>query len=164
MNTPFASMYITANTTVQNASAAGTVLAPSTSSWVVDPTSKHGEASAVGSVATGKITCVPGIYEVQVQASIEGPLTSDSNTSGDTTGKITLALAVGGTIVTGSKSKGQDVTDGVTTFLAVTKIVEITKAQLDAATNYIQALVLGGDASGNDVLVSEARMVVKRLS
>jgi len=160
MNVPYASQYITGNTTVQNAAAAGTLL----SGFTAGAASQHGEASAVVSASTGKFTCKAGVYEVTFHASIEGPLTSDSATSGDTTGFITHQFAKGGTLVTGTKLGGQDVTDGVRTVISNSAIIEVTAADVVAATNYIQNYLIGGDASGNDILVREARFIIKRLA
>lgn len=161
METPFCEAYITGNTTVAGAAAAGTLI-PLT--WTAGPT-QHGEASATLTAATGKLTCKPGIYEFHFEGTIEGPLTSDSATSGDTTGTITFQFAKGGTLVTGAKITSQDVTDGVRQAVSLTKIIEITRDDLVASTptNYVQVYALGGDSSGNDYLLREARLSAKRL-
>lgn len=162
MNIPFGGLYHVANSTIFYAPAAG---AAYTTNWVVDPISKHGEASIVPTAASGKLTMKPGIYELVYEASIYGPAASGGElTSGDTTGEIAAKFYIADAAVTGAVAKGEDVTDGVITFLSLSKVVEITEAQLTAGTNYAQVYLFGSDSQGNDLIVTDSRFYAKRLS
>lgn len=157
MNTPVSGLYIAANTTAFNVPNAATLFVTS----MVAAVFGHGELSVVPTAASGKLTCVPGIYEVVAELSIEGEYTSA--TSGDAVGIIAAQFYVGGSAVTGAKSKVSLEAEGQIECLKLTWIVEITKAQVDAGTNYIQLYLSSGDSSGNDVIVREGRFYAKRL-
>lgn len=162
MNVPFGGLYSVANTTIFYAPAAG---AAYTTGWTVDPVSRHGEASIVPTAASGKLTMAAGVYELVFEGSIYGPAASGGElTSGDTTGEIAAKFYVADAAVTGAVSKGEDVTDGVITFLSLSKVVEITEAQVEAATNYAQVYLFGSDSQGNDLIVTDARFYAKRLN
>lgn len=161
MNNPVAAMHVTGNTTLFHATNAGNVY---NEGWVANEAHLHGDASIDTTVADGKLVLKPGIYQVSAELYIEAPATSDGNTSGDAFGEITAQLYVAGVAVAGTKAMCQ--TDDVSEVknLIINYPVEITQAMLDAATNYVQVYLKGGDVPGNDILVSEGRLVAVRLS
>lgn len=160
MNVPWGELLIAANTTIQSALLAGSDVANYSASAV----SKHGEASVSGSTSTGKFTCKPGTYFVQFNASVEAPETSGALTSGDSTGEVAAVLYVAGAAVTGAKATIEQDTAGVAKQIVVSKVVEITEAQLAAGTNLIHMVLIGESTAGNDVLIKEGQFHVLRLN
>lgn len=161
MNNPVAAIHITGNTTLFNAPAAGAAL---NVGWVANEALLHGDASIDTTIADGKLVLKPGIYQISAELYIEAPATSDGNTSGDAFGEIFAKLHVAGSAVAGTKAACQ--LDDVTEIknLIINYPVEITEAQYEADTNYVQVFLNSTDASGNDVLVTEGRLVAVRLS
>lgn len=162
MHGEYGEMYITGGTANFTAANAGAELG-STVGWTAGA-DQHGNAAVAGSTSTGRLTLSPGTYQVTLEATIEG--NHSSGFSGDFAGVVTAAIHSGGTLVAGSKTKCQTITEGLPMPVSVTKIVEITQASQDAATptNYVSGYLYGGDASGNDVVVTEARISAIRLN
>ncbi len=160
MTGEYGGLYITGSTTHFTAANAGSALG-STVGWTALGASQHGNLAVVGSTSTGRLTLQPGVYQVNLNLTVEGDY--GSGQSGDFSGVITAALWVAGALVAGTKSKCQTITEGLPMQLNVSAIIEITQAQADAATNYVAGYLYGGDASGNDVVVSEGRFTAIRL-
>lgn len=161
MNNPVAGIYVTGNTTLFNVPAAG---AAYDEGWVAREGLLHGDGSIDTTVADGKLVLKQGTYLITAELYLEAPATSDQNTSGDAFGEIYAQLYQAGSAVAGSKAACQ--LDDVTEIknLTITWAVEITEAQVEAATNYVQVYLSATDSSGNDVLVTEARLQAVRLS
>jgi hypothetical protein len=161
MNNPVAAMHVTGNTTLFHATNAGNVY---NEGWVANEALLHGDGSIDTTVADGKLVLKPGIYQITAELYIEAPATSDGDPSADTFGEITAQLYRAGAAVAGTKAVCQ--TDDVSEVknLVINYPVEITEAQYEADTNYVQVYLFGGDVPGNDILVSEARLVAVRLS
>jgi hypothetical protein len=161
MNNPVAAMHITGNTTLFSVPAAGAAL---NVGWTANEGLLHGDTSVDTTVADGKLVLKPGIYQVTAELYIEAPATSDANTSGDAFGEIFASIYRAGSLVAGTKAACQ--LDDVTEIknLVINYPVEITVAQYEAGTNYVQVYLSATDSSGNDVLVTEGRLVAVRLS
>ncbi len=123
--------------------------------------SEHGNLAVVGSTSTGRLTLQPGVYLVSLNMTVEG--NHSSGFSGDFAGVITAAIHRAGTLVAGTKSKCQTITEGLPMNLNVTAVIEISQALADAGTNYISPYLYGGDANGNDVVVTESRFTAVRI-
>lgn len=133
----------------------------STVGWAEIAAGRHGNKGVVPSTSTGRLTLQPGVYKVDLNLTLEGNYSS--GTSGDYAGVVSAQLSVAGSLVAGTKTKVQTITEGLPMNVAVNAIVEITNAQLVAGTNYVSAYLIGGDASGNDVTVTEGRLLAQRL-
>jgi hypothetical protein len=159
----FGGLYVAANSSleVNAAPTTGTVLTSTNCAFTAIAAGSHGDLSVVATTTSGKLTCKPGVYLVTLELTIEGEWTS--TTSGDALGVISAVIKQAGTAVTGAKSKVQAITEGLPMNVSVTAILEVTQAQADAGTNYFEAALIGGDASGNDVIVSEGRFHAIRL-
>lgn len=132
------------------------------STWTADiAAGQHGNLAVQGDETTGRLTLEPGVYKVDLNLTLEGNYSS--GTSGDYAGVITAQLSRGGTLVAGTKSAVQTATEGLKMGVTVNAIVEITAAQKAASTNYVSAYLIGGDASGNDVTITEGRLLAQRL-
>lgn len=123
--------------------------------------SRGGDNSVVPAPSTGRLTLQPGVYQVRASLTIEGEFSS--GTSGDAVGVITGQLYRAGVAVAGSKGKAHTQTEGQATVLSFGDIVEVTYAQKEAGTNHVEFYLFGGDASGNDVIVSEGQITALRL-
>lgn len=123
--------------------------------------SRQGDNSVVPAASTGRLTLQPGVYQVRASLTIEGEFSS--GTSGDAVGVITGQLYRAGVAVAGSKGKAHTQTEGQTAVLSFGDIVEITYAQKEAGTNYVEFFLFGGDANGNDVIISEGQITALRL-
>ncbi len=156
----YGGMYITGSTTHFTAANAGSELG-STVGWTASGAGQHGNLAVSASTSTGRLTLQPGVYQVSLNLTVEGDY--GSGQSGDFSGVITGALWVAGALVAGTKSKCQTITEGLPMQLTVVAFIEITDAQQKAGTNYISGYLYGGDASGNDVVVSEGRISAFRL-
>lgn len=163
MESPFGGLQIAGGSANFNAANAGTELGSGVS-WAAITPATHGDASVSASTSTGRLTLKPGLYLVLLDLTVEG--NHSSGQSGDFAGVITAQLASGGSLVAGTKSKTQTITEGLPMNLHVSAFVEITQASADASTptNYVSAYLLGGDASGNDVVISEGRLSAIRLN
>lgn len=161
MHGEFGEMYITGGTVNFTAANAGSELG-STVGWTAGA-DQHGNQAVVGVTTTGRLTLSPGTYLVNFDFTVEG--NHSSGFSGDFSGVVTGAIHSGGTLVAGSKTKVQTITEGLPMNGKITKLVEITQASQDASTptNYVSGYLYGGDASGNDVVISEARISAVRL-
>lgn len=158
MHGEYGGLYVTggtANFTVPAAGAEfifGTAIAPS----------QHGNQAVVGSTSTGRLTLSPGVYKVDLDMTIEG--NHSSGFSGDFAGVITASIARAGVLLTGTKTKVQTITEGLPMACHVSAIVEISQALQDAGTNYVAPWLIAADASGNDIVVTEGRILAVRLS
>ena len=123
--------------------------------------SRQGDSSVTPSVSTGRLLLKPGTYQVRASLTIEGEFTS--GTSGDAIGVITGQLYKAGVAVAGSKGKAHTQAEGQPAVLSFGDIVEITAAQQRAGTNHVEFYLFGGDASGNDVIISEGQITALRL-
>lgn len=123
--------------------------------------SQQGDASVSPSASTGRLTLKPGRYFIDVKLTIEGEYVT--GTSGDATGTIAGQVYVAGSAVAGTKNKLNTQGDGAPAVLAFGGIIEITQAQYDAETNYVEVYLSSADASGNDVIPSEGQITAIRL-
>lgn len=163
MHGEYGGMYITGGTVNFNALLAGAELG-STVGWTANGASQHGSGAVSGSTSTGRLTLAPGVYKIDAVLTLEG--NHSSGFSGDFAGVIVASLYKGGTLVAGSKVKCQTITEGLPMNAKISCIVEVTQASADAATptNYVSLYLAGQDASGNDVVVTEANFTAVRLS
>jgi hypothetical protein len=124
---------------------------------------QFGASGVSAAAATGRLSLSPGTYLVTASLTLEGEHTSA--TSGDAIGNISLQLAKGGTLQDGMKATANTVAEGQQRVLTVQNIVEVTQASQDAdtATNYVSMYLIGGDSSGNDVIVREGQFTAVRL-
>lgn len=158
----FGGFFVTDGNSVLNVPAAGVVLSKGKLPELeVVGAGKEGEQSAVESPSSGQIKCVPGKYLVTGHVSIEGEYFSAN--SGDAVGVIESQVRVAGQIVPGSKAKSDLEAEGQIVSLPFNAVVEVTAAQLDAGTNYIEFALASNEPSGNDVIVREASLNVVRL-
>jgi hypothetical protein len=162
----FGGMYITGGSVNVNALAAGTELGAQTPGWTdiataVCPNNGHGGVTPAAS--TGRLSLTPGKWLVLADLTVEGNYSSGQ--SGDALGVIIAALHKGGTLITGSKTKFQTITEGLPMHAHISQLVEIAQSTQDASTptNYVSVYLYGVDASGNDVVVTEARLIAIRL-
>ena len=162
MNNHVAGLYIDDSSTIQSALAAGSLV----TGWTAHEDLLHGDASIDANTTDSRLDLKPGIYLVFFEATVEAPGTSGSATSGDAQGEIVFQLYQGGTALDGAKSSIDDATVGSPEHVAITFPVEITEAQYEASTptNYVDVRAAGVDSSGNDVLISQARLYAVRLS
>ena len=123
--------------------------------------SQQGDQSVSAGASTGRLTLKAGTYLVRALLTVEGEFTS--GTSGDAVGVITGQLYQAGSAVAGTKGKVHTQTEGQPVVLAFEGILNITAAQVAAGTNYVEVYLFGGDASGNDVIVSEGQIHAVRL-
>lgn len=123
--------------------------------------SQRGDQSVSAGASTGRLTLKAGVYRVNALLTIEGEHTS--GTSGDAIGVITGQLYQADSAVAGTKGKAHTQAEGQPAVLAFEGILEITAAQVAAGTNYVEVCLFGGDASGNDVIVSEGQIHAVRL-
>jgi hypothetical protein len=160
MNNCAAGLTITGNSTVQSALAAGSVV----TGWTASEGLLHGDGAIDANTVDSRLDLKPGTYLIIFGATVEAPADSDDNTSGDAQGEVTFQVFKGGTGVTGAKAAINDGTIGEPNHVSIVIPVEITKANLDAGTNYVDVRATAADSSGNDILVSEARLFAVRLS
>ena len=160
MNNPVAAIHVTGNTTLFNAPAAGKAY---NVGWAANEALLHGDTSIDTTIADGKLVLKPGTYLICAELYIEAPATSDADTSGDAFGEIHAAIYRAGALVAGTKATVQldDVSEAKN--LCITYPVEISEALYEAETNFVQVFLSATDSSGNDVLVTEARLVAVRL-
>jgi len=158
MNTPFGGLQVAANTTAFTVPAAG---AKYTTGWAAIAAGQHGDNSVQESAVNSRLVLEPGVYFVQANFTLEGEFVS--GTSGDAVGTITGQIFRGGVAVAGTRGKVGLEAEGEVDQLIFGGIVEITEAQKTAGTNYVEAFLSSGDASGNDVIVSEAQFNALRL-
>lgn len=161
MGVPYGSFQVAGNTQALNCPNAGVVLTSANTTLAVNSVSQQGDQSVSLSASTGRATLKPGFYKIDAKLTIEGEFTS--GTSGDAVGVITGQVYRGGSAVAGTKGKCHTQAEGQASILAFGGVLEITKAQYDADTNYVDFRLFGGDASGNDVIVSEGQIVITRL-
>lgn len=153
---------IAAGTTALNLPNAGVKLTSSNVPTLASGNaSQRGDASVTPAASTGRLTLKAGVYNVRASITIEGEFTS--GTSGDAVGVITGQLYKAGSAVAGSKGKAHTQAEGQATVLSFGDIVEITAAQVAAGTNYVEFYLFGGDANGNDVIISEGQITAIRL-
>lgn len=133
-----------------------------TQGWAAHGVSQHGVLDVVPSVSNSRLTCLPGVYRVTFNA--EAETDQVSGTSGDGVGNVSFQLYQAGVAVSGAIAKMNAVAVDRPQTIAIHDIVEITKAQLDAGTNYLEIYFSGGDASGNDVTVRNARFIAERIA
>lgn len=159
MQVAYGGLQIAANTTPSLAPATA---AKHTQGWAAIAAAQHGAQEIAASVANSRLTLVPGVYLVVWQASLE---TEDiSGTSGDGIGDVTLQIARGGTVVAGTRARmNHQNVDRLQSATAL-GLIEITQAQADASTNYVEPFIQSGDASGNDVTVREGQFFALKLS
>lgn len=159
MRQSYGALVINANTTPSRAPNAAAV---HTQGWAAHGVSQHGDQSVTPATATGKLTLVPGVYRVTASLAIE---TEDiSGTSGDAIGLVSAQLYKGGSAIGGTKRTVSMLAHDRPQVVQIEDIVEITEAQAEAATNYVQVYLSSGDASGNDVTVSNAIFAAYRLA
>lgn len=154
MNTAFAAMHITGNSTPTTGQAAGKAI----TGWTAAAASRHGEGALTLDATNGKMTATSrGVYAFSGQASFE---TEDiSGTSGDGVGNLGLALAKNGTIVAGTKCLINQAA------IDLLKVAVIANYPLELEIDdYVTLVVFTSDASGNDVTVREAQFTAIRLN
>lgn len=153
---------IAAGTTALNCPNAGVKLtSTNVPTLAAGNASRRGDTSVVPTASTGRLALKAGVYNVRASLTIEGEYSS--GTSGDSIGVITGQLYKAGSAVAGSKGKAHTQAEGQATILSFGDIVEITAAQVAAGTNYVEFYVFGGDASGNDIIISEGQITAVRL-
>lgn len=155
----YGGLSINANTT---AAIAPNTAAKYTQGWAAHSVSQHGDLSVVASAANSRLTLKQGIYEVKANLVVE---TEDiSGTSGDDAGDVTFQLYKGGSAVAGAVAVTNHQDSDRRQTVSIVDIVEVTKAQVDAGTNYVELYVSSGDASGNDITVTNGRFLATRLN
>jgi len=131
-----------------------------TEGWAAMGVGSHGSLAVQESAANSRLICEPGVYHVSYQMTVESE--DVSGTSGDAAGVVNAEIYAAG-VATGLSAKtnhtGSDLAQSVT----VIGLVEITDAQKDAGTNYIEGYIASGDGSGNDVTVRDAQLVALRV-
>lgn len=154
----YGGLSINANTT---AAIAPNTAAKYTQGWAAHGVSQHGDGSVTPSAANSRLTLAQGVYEILANLTVE---TEDiSHTSGDDAGIVTFQLYKGGSAVSGASAKMSHLDSDRPQAVVVADIVEVTAAQVTAGTNYVELYVSSGDASGNDITVSNGRFLAKRL-
>lgn len=142
--------------------AAGTKLTSSNVPTLAASTvSKKGDTSVVETISTGRIKLKPGVYKVDARLCLEGDQVS--GTSGDAIGNITGQVWLAGAAVAGTKGIINSQAADQPATLSFGGLVEVTKAQQDAGTNYVEIYLTATDASGNDVTIRQGQVTVQRL-
>lgn len=156
----YGGLQIAGNTT---ASIAGGTAAKHTQGWAAHNISQHGDAAVTPSVANSRLTLVQGVYQVTGIMSVETEGVGASGTSGDAIGRMKLKLYQGGSAVSGASGEVDfQATDRPQT-IVIQDIIEITKAQVDAGTNYVELWWDATDASGNDIIVGDGKLLAVKL-
>ena len=158
----FGGLEIRANTAagIVPAAVAKVTAAVAGSAWTANAVTAHGNLGVVPDVTNSRLTLKPGIYEIVFNACIEGATVG--GTSGDATGNINFRLYQGG-VASGILCPSQ-ITDASTkTQVTMMGLVEVTQAQADAGTNYVEVYANADDASGNDIIVREAQFYAKHI-
>lgn len=155
----YGALKIAGNTTATYAPNAAAKL---TQGWAAHGVSQQGDAAVAPSAANSRLVLQPGVYLVQLSLEAEGE--SAGGTSGDATGVITFQLYQAGVALTGPKTQIDTQAADRPQSVHLHDIVHITKAQYEAGTNYVEVYHAGGDASGNDVLVSNAVFSAVRIA
>jgi hypothetical protein len=155
----YGGLQIAGNTTAIIVPAAGAKL---TQGWAAIAASRHGYGDVVPSVADSRLTLVPGVYKVEANLTLETE--TDAGTSGDGVGIIAGQLFVGGVAVAGTKARIDVQGVDRPQLLRPCGIIEITQAQADAGTNYVEVYLTATDASGNDVTISEGQFLAVKLN
>jgi len=153
----FGGFKIAAQSTTLIAPLAGVKLTSTNCGLAVIAASAHGDLTVVPTLTTGRLTVEPGVYDVRLELSLEGDQVS--GTSGDAIGNITSQIYVAGAAVAGTKAVLNSVAADQLKQLNSSCLVEVTADQKAAGTNYIEAYVFGGDASGNDITIREGRFL-----
>lgn len=164
MKIPVHGLYVTAGATqllIPNAAAVLGSAGLGDPGFVAMSPDGQGDLSIVPAAATGRLTLHPGRYLIGYNLSVETDTVG--GTSGDAAGVIAGEVRVGGTLIAGSKGKDYIGTADQPLVLSGQAIVQITPAQLAAATNYAQIYLSSGDASGNDATVKEGQFWAIRL-
>jgi len=151
----YGGIQLAGNTTATSVSVAPAILNP-TGKWAVIAASQHGNQSVVASAADGKLTLVPGVYKVSLALTCQyGP-----------TGIVRIQVYRGGSAVAGVKAQAStesSATNGAAKTLFCEGIIEITQAQMDASTNYIEPYVYG-DQALNPTLFTEGQFLAVKLN
>lgn len=160
-------MYITGQTATLGLPLAGVKLTSTNAGWVAQATNGYGgDGSVTVSITSGRLTLIPGLYLVTLNLTIEGEQTSGAGAvSGDAVGTVSFKLYKGGSAVTGAVVKSATMADAEVMHVSLTIPVQITQASQDAATaeNYIEVYGFGGDANGNNVIISEGQFTAVRI-
>lgn len=122
---------------------------------------KKGDASVSEAISTGRITLKPGVYKVDVRLALEGDYLS--GTTGDSIGDITGHVYLAGSSVAGLKGVVNTQAADQKACLVFGGLIEVTRAQQVAGTNYIEFYLFSGDAKGNDVTIGQGQFIVTRL-
>jgi hypothetical protein len=159
MNTPYGGMTIAANTTV---TIAGGTAAKHTQGWAAHGVSRHGALDVTPDVDNSRLTLKAGVYRVVGQMSVE--FEDFSGTSGDDAGRCELKIYAAGSAVSGAAGEFDMVDSDRPQTVTIEDIIEITAAQVVAATNYVELYWDATDASGNDITVKNGKLLAYRLS
>lgn len=159
MSTPFGGLQIAGNTT---ATIAPNTAAKHTQGWAAISPDGGGDLSVVASVANSRLTLVEGVYDVKCCLSIQTE--AITATSGDDVGQLTGQVYRGGSAVAGTKGVMHILSNTRPGVLSFGGLVAITAAQVAAGTNYVEAYLKSGDASGNDIKVLEGQFYAVRLA
>jgi len=154
----YGGLSINANTT---AAIAPNTAAKYTQGWAAHGVSQHGDGSVSASAANSRLTLKAGVYEILVNLVVETELVS--GTSGDAVGDVTFQLYKGGSAVSGALAKVNHQASDRPATVTIVDHVEVSAAQVTAGTNYVEVYAKSGDASGNDITVSNGRFLAKRL-
>lgn len=133
-----------------------------TQGWEAHAVSQHGNADVAPSTSNSRLVLLPGVYKVTFNAVVETEVVS--GTSGDSVGTVSFQLYKAGTAVDGAKAKVNALAADRPQTATVVDIVEITEAQRTAGTNYVEIYASSGDASGNDIVISDATFLAERLA
>ena len=159
MRQSYGALVINNNTTPSRAPNAAAV---HTQGWAAHAVSQQGDQSVTPAASTGKLTLAAGVYRVVASLAIE---TEDiSGTSGDGIGLVSAQLYKGGSAVSGTKRTVSMIAIDRPQSVHLEDIVQITEAQVEAATNYVQVYLSSGDASGNDVTVNNGILAAYRMA
>jgi hypothetical protein len=171
MTPEFDGLQLHNGTTVVHVLSTGTELSGVIVSWAAISPSDHGAAAITPSTSTGRLTLVPGIYKIDVDLSIENATVSGLSSEDITVQDVVrFYLAKGRTAgqnpeeITGTSTQVA-VEEGLPTAVHISAFVEITKAMLDDAINYISIFgeteLSGGSAS--DIIIRHARFLAQRI-
>lgn len=158
--TPYGALSINASST---AFYVGPTASPTKlTGWSAHSVRQEGDLSVVPNTTDSRLTLQPGIYRVVAKLDMEGETVG--GTSGDAVGFITGQLFKAGVAVSGAVDRADVVADGTPDGLHIEDIIEITEAQKVAGTNYVDVRLSSADASGNDVIVRNARLIAYKIA
>ena len=156
MGAALGGLKVSANTTKQSAPVSP---AKYTQGWAAVGTSKHGQASVTASATNSKLTLTAGVYRVRFVGSVE------SHTDATPTGEnVVFWIYYGGAVATDDVPSRTDFQGDNRPVVALAEaIIEVTAAQVLAATNYVEVYIGTDSSPAVDFLVRDALFTAERL-